>query len=440
MAKISIFGLGYVGCVSAACFADEGNTIIGIDVNPVKVDLINSGKSPIVEPGLDEKIKSQVKAGKLTAAQNSKDAVLNTDISLVCVGTPSDPHGGILLKYLEHVAGEIGEALKEKNSYHVIAFRSTMVPGTAENILVPLLEKSSGKKVGKDFGVCVNPEFLRESTAISDFYNPPKTLIGEFDTQSGDVIASLYANIKAPIVRTKIEIAEMIKYANNIFHGVKVCFANEIGNLCKELEIDSHKVMEIFCMDTQLNLSPYYLKPGFAFGGSCLTKDLRAMLNVAHKEFLEIPLLESVIQSNEHQIIRAYELIKNIGKKNVGILGLSFKADTDDLRESPMVILSERLIGRGYSLKIYDKNVSLSKLLGANKEFIEREIPHISSLMYKDIDEVINSSDIIVVGNKSPEFKTALLSITDKNKIVIDLVRIIDEQEEIRCTYEGICW
>lgn len=440
MANISIFGLGYVGCVSAACFAGEGYKVIGVDVSSIKVGLINSGRSPIVEPGLDDKIKEQVDLKNLSATEDSKYAVLNTDISLVCVGTPSDKNGGINLSYLKNVSAEIGSALKEKADYHVITFRSTMVPGTVENELIPVLESSSGKKAGADFGVCINPEFLREGTAIADFYTPPKTLIGEFDKKSGDVLSGIYSKINAPIIRTEIKVAEMIKYANNIFHGVKVCFGNEIGNLCKELSIDSHKVMDIFCKDTQLNLSPYYLKPGFAFGGSCLTKDLRAMLNVAHKNFLNIPMLDSVLKSNDQQISHAYELIKKTGKKKIGLLGLSFKANTDDLRESPNVILAERLIGRGFELKIYDKSVSIAKLMGANKQYIEQEIPHISSLMVQDISEIINDCDVIVVGNKAAEFKEQLLKITDKEKMIIDLVRIIDSQDQIKCGYEGICW
>ncbi len=437
--KISVFGLGYVGCISAACFAEMGHDVIGVDVKPEKVDLFGKGKSPIVEPELDDILERAVEKNKLRATTDVIEAVNYSDVSLICVGTPSNSLGGIETSYLERVSEQIGAALKAKNGFHVVAYRSTMIPGTIENTLIPILEESSGKRSGKEFGVCIIPEFLREGTAVRDFYQPPMTLIGAADQKSAQQVKVLFSGIKAPLIETDIKTAAMIKYANNTFHGLKICFANEIGNYCKELGIDSHRVMEIFCMDKVLNLGNYYLKPGFAFGGSCLTKDLRALLNTAHTRFLELPLLESILKSNEQQIKRGFHIIEGYGKKRIGMLGLSFKAGTDDLRESPLVILTERLIGKGYQVKVYDENVMLARLIGANREYIEREIPHIADLMTSDLDDLLQHAEVIVVGNKNPAFKK-ILSKTSPDQIVVDLVRIIDSPDEIPAVYEGVCW
>lgn len=435
--KISVFGIGYVGCVSAACFAKEGHGVIGVDVNPVKVGIINDGRSPIVEPGVGELIGDGIRAGTLSATTSSHDAVHGSDISLICVGTPSNPNGSLDLKYVTRVCEEIGEALKTKSARHVVVIRSTMLPGTIEGTVVPALESSSGKKAGVDFGVCINPEFLREGTSLKDFYAPPFTLIGADDEVTAELVKQLYQNVDAPVYVTSTKTAEMIKYVCNCFHGLKVSFANEIGNICKELGVDSHDVMEIFCHDTKLNLSPYYLKPGFAFGGSCLPKDLRAMTYKAKELDVETPVLSSILPSNRIQIERAINMVTATGKKRVGVLGFSFKAGTDDLRESPMVVLIETLIGKGYSLSIYDRDVSLAKLFGANKEYIEREIPHISQLMQGSITDVIESADVVLVGNKSDEFKQIEGKLRN-DQILIDLVRLFKQTSSEN--YRGICW
>jgi len=435
--KLSIFGLGYVGCVSAACFAKEGHEVIGVDVSATKVAIINEGESPIVESGIGDLIKSMVASGKLRATTDTDDAIGNSDVTLICVGTPSNPNGSLDLTYVKRVCEQIGERLKTKSERHVVVVRSTMLPGSISEVVIPALEYSSGKKIGSDFAVCINPEFLREGTSLKDFYAPPFTLIGVDDEESAKTLRSLYASIDAPLYSASVKTAEMIKYVCNCFHALKVSFANEIGNICKALSVDSHEVMDIFCQDTKLNLSPYYLKPGFAFGGSCLPKDLRAINYKAKQLDVEVPILSSILRSNKLQIDRAIEMILATNKKRIGVLGFSFKAGTDDLRESPMVTLIETLIGKGYELSIYDRDVSLARLFGANKEYIERQIPHISQLMRPTIGQVVEFADVIVLGNKSQEFKD--LDLTKKDgPLVIDLVRLFERRSDN--SYEGICW
>jgi GDP-mannose 6-dehydrogenase len=436
--KLSIFGLGYVGCVSAACFADNGNDVIGVDVNPTKVEIINAGKSPIVEEGIEELIRKVVKATRLTATTDAELAIRNSDLSLVCVGTPSNPNGSLHLRHVEQVCREIGSALKTKETRHIVAIRSTMLPGTVDNTVVPALEATSGKKAGKDFGICINPEFLREGSSLKDFYSPPFTLIGAEDEETATAVRRLYAPINAPVYVTSLKTAEMAKYVSNCFHALKVSFANEIGNICKALQIDSHEVMHVFCQDTKLNLSSYYLKPGFAFGGSCLPKDLRAIKYKAKELDVEVPVLSAILPSNRLQIERAVEMVTRSGKKRVGVLGFSFKAGTDDLRESPMVTLIETLIGKGFELAIYDRDVSLARLVGANKEYIEREIPHISRLMRDTIDGVLTDSEIIVIGNRAEEFRLVEERL-HANQQLIDLVRLFDGRTSNE-NYQGICW
>src|SRR6476661_3959217 len=362
--KICVLGLGYVGAVSAGLLAKEGHEVIGVDPERAKVDLINEGRSPIIEKDLGEIISEQVQAGRLHAATVVEDAVRHTDLVFVCVGTPSQSNGGIDLRYIRRVCEQIGSTLASHPGAPVIVFRSTMLPGTMRNVVIPMLEKFSGKRAGEEFGVCINPEFLREGTAVHDFYHPPKTVVGEVNKASGDVLANLYGKLPAPMVRTDIETAEMVKYADNCWHALKVGFANEIGSLCKALDVDAHRVMEIFCQDQKLNLSPYYLKPGFAFGGSCLPKDLRALLYKAKTLDVSLPLLNSLMYSNGEQIEQGIAMVLAAHRKKVGILGFSFKAGTDDLRESPMVELAERLIGKGYELRVYDRNVSLAAVHG----------------------------------------------------------------------------
>ena len=435
--KISIFGIGYVGCVSAACFAHAGHDVTGVDVNPTKVDIINSGKSPIVEPQMNELIHDVVKAGKLRATTDSMEAVKSSDVSLVCVGTPSKPNGSLDLGHVARVCEEIGAALATKDTHHTIVIRSTMLPGSIETVAQPALEKTSRKKAGKDFGLCVNPEFLREGTSVKDFYAPPFTLIGADDEETAKIISSLYANIDAPVFNTTIKTAEMVKYVCNCFHALKVSFANEIGNICKALELDSHEVMKVFCADTKLNLSPYYLKPGFAFGGSCLPKDLRAVSYKAKELDVEVPLLSAITATNKLQVEKALDMVLNTGNKQVGVLGFSFKAGTDDLRESPMVTLIETLLGKGLDLVIYDRDVSLARLFGSNKAYIEEEIPHIAKLMRGSIDEVLNAANTIVIGNRSEEFRQ-IESRLRPDQTVIDLVRLFDRTSGNG--YQGICW
>ena len=436
--RISVFGLGYVGCVSAACFAKEGHQVIGVDVNESKVGIINSGKSPIVEPGIGELIEEMVFLGTLRATNDSVEAVLSTDVSMVCVGTPSNPNGSLDLTYIKRVCQEIGAALERKPERHIVVLRSTMLPGTIYDVVVPTLEVYSGKKAGVGFGVCINPEFLREGTSLLDFYSPPFTLIGADDEETAIVIKRLYQGVEATTHVIGVKAAEMVKYACNCFHALKVGFANEIGNIAASLNIDSHVVMDVFSKDTKLNLSPYYLKPGFAFGGSCLPKDLRAMVYKARELDIETPVLQSILRSNRAQIDRAIDMVLRTKKKRIGILGFSFKAGTDDLRESPVVLLIETLIGKGMQLSIYDRDVSIAKLFGANKEYIEREIPHISQLMCASVQEVLEKSDVIVIGNKSDEFLSIAESLRD-DQMVIDLVRLFQD----RTTgpgYTGICW
>jgi GDP-mannose 6-dehydrogenase len=436
--KLSIFGLGYVGSVSAACFGRDGHQVIGVDVNPAKVAIINSGRSPIVEPQLEELIADAVAAKRLRATTDAADAIANSDASLVCVGTPGNLNGSLDLTYIKGSCREIGVALASIDRDHVVVVRSTLLPGSIERYVIPTLEVYSGKRAGKDFGVAINPEFLREGTSVYDFDNPPFTLIGADDEHVSSLVGHLYSRLKAPLVTLRIKEAEMVKYACNCFHALKVAFANEIGNICKPLEVDSHRVMDVFCQDTKLNLSPYYLKPGFAFGGSCLPKDLRAITYKAKELDVEIPLLSSVLLSNERQIERAIDMILRTGRKNIGVLGLSFKPGTDDLRESPLVTVIERLLGKGVKLAIYDRHVHLARLFGANKEYIEREIPHISELMRPDLEAVVDASDVIVVGNKSEEF-LRLTDLLRNDQIVIDLVRLFDTTPPVG-SYTGIAW
>ena len=436
--KISIFGLGYVGSVSAACFAKEGHEVLGVDVNSTKVEIINRGQSPIVEEGINELIGEMVSAKRLRATTDAAQAVRETEVSLVCVGTPSNTNGSLDLGYIKRTCQEIGAALETKREPHTVVMRSTMLPGSMEQVVVPALEVYSGRKAGRNLGVCINPEFLREGTSLKDFYAPPFTLIGCDDEDTAALVRRLYSNIKAPLYVTSLKAAEMVKYACNCFHALKVTFANEIGNICKGLQIDSHEVMEVFCQDTKLNLSPYYLKPGFAFGGSCLPKDLRAINYKAKELDVEVPVLSSIMQSNRLQVERALEMILRTGKRKVGVLGFSFKAGTDDLRESPMVSLIEALIGKGIQLDIYDRDVSLARLFGANKEYIEREIPHISQLMRANISEVLEAAEVLVIGNKAEEFHQ-IESQLRSDQTVIDLVRLFDGRQT-EGSYQGICW
>lgn len=436
--KVTIFGLGYVGTVSAGCLASAGHEVLGVDPVQTKVDLINSGLSPIIEADIGEIIAAAVSNCRLRATCDVMQAVQDTDLSFVCVGTPSQPNGNLDLRYIERVCEQIGQALKEKDEWHTVVIRSTILPGTMCQTVIPALERTSGKTAGVDFGVCHNPEFLREGSAVKDFHCPPKTVIGELDQVSGDLLAQLYAGIPGPVIRTDLKTAEMVKYSDNSWHALKIGFANEIGNLCKAFDIDAHEVMKIFCQDQKLNISSAYLLPGFAFGGSCLPKDLRALAYRAKMHDLELPILNSILDSNQRQVARGLQLIMDKGHKRVGVLGFSFKAGTDDLRESPVIEVTERLLGKGYDLRIYDKNVNIASLVGANRDFILNRIPHISKLMVGDIDDVLDHAQTVVIGNKDPEFGTVPDRLRD-DQVLVDFVRVNGRRSEVG-KYDGICW
>lgn len=440
--RVSVLGLGYVGCVSAACLAELGNTVIGLDVDERKLAPLREGRSPIVEPGLAELVKKGVDEGRLTVTDEYESAIRGSDVSLVCVGTPSTDSGSPNLDYTRRVCSQIAAVIARKDDFHTVVFRSTIPPGTVEDEMIPILERESGKKEGEDFGVCFNPEFLREASAVKDFYKPPKIVIGERTpgSRAGDVLAELYETIDAPLARVQIRVSEMVKYADNCFHALKVCFANEIGNLCKAVGVpDSHQVMKVFCLDTQLNLSPYYLKPGFAFGGSCLPKDLRAVVRMSHETGIECPVLSAALPSNQIQIERAVEYIRQTGKRKVGVLGMSFKAETDDLRESPIIQVVSTLIGKGYELCIYDRNISWTELFGSNLGFLEHELPYAEKIKAESVDELLERSEIIVVANPADEFKDVPRRMRG-DQVMVDLVRILDDPSEATGEYIGISW
>lgn len=434
--NVSIFGLGYVGCVGAACLAKLGHKVIGVDVNENKVRLMNEGKPTIIEEGIAELCQEAHDKGLMSATTVAAEAIAQTEISFIVVGTPSSKEGHLNLNYIYTVAGRIGRALKDKEGFHIVAIRSTVLPGTNKKV-GEILEQESGKKRNVDFTVVSNPEFLREGTSVKDYFNPPLTLIGTDNKVAEEKFRELYKDIHAEFISTDIEVAEMMKYVNNTYHALKIVFGNEVGNICKGLNIDSHKVMEIFCKDKQLNISPYYFKPGFAYGGSCLPKDMKALKTLAHDLYVDVPVIESIFQSNENQKRNAVEAIVNKGKRKVGILGLSFKAGTDDLRCSPIVDVVEQLLGKGFEIRIYDKNVKVSELTGTNKDFIMAKIPHLQHFVTDDLDTVCRNSDVLVVTNKEKEFADVLEKYP--HKIIIDLVRQWKEVD-YNGIYEGLSW
>ena len=431
---IAVFGLGYVGAVSAACLANQGHNVIGIDSNPTKAELIARGKSPVVEKDLAGLIARAVAAGRLRASTDPRAAIRESDLALVCVGTPSRANGDLDLTYVKRVCEEIAQELRDKETFSAVVIRSTVLPGTLRNLVIPTLEAGSGKKAGIDFGVGLFPEFLRESTAVQDFHHPPKVVIAATDHRTRTMLQSLNAGFDAPRICTEIEIAELVKYADNTWHALKVAFANEIGSISKALGIDGGAVMDVFCQDIKLNISPYYLRPGFAFGGSCLPKDVRALTYKARSLDLDLPLINSILPSNRTHIDRAVQMVLDREERNVGVLGLSFKAGTDDLRESPVVELVERLLGKGHEIRIFDHNVNLSRLVGANRAYIYQHLPHIAKLLVDDVDEVVNHGGTIVIGNRDRYFAEVIgrLNMSDR---VIDLVRI-----DAQGAYNGICW
>jgi len=431
--------MGYVGCVSAACLAKGGHDVIGVDVAATKVEMLKRGQSPVIEKDMEELIRSAVDEGRLTATDSAAEAIGKSDLSLICVGTPSKPNNSLNLDYVERVCREIGEALRDKTTAHTVCVRSTMVPGSVEGVVVPSLEAGLGTASGLPdrVRVAINPEFLREGSAVSDYFNPPKTVVGADDEAAADQVLALYEGIHAPVIKTSLATAEMVKYVDNVYHALKIAFANEVGTLSKALGVDSHDVMRIFCSDTKLNISKAYLSPGFAFGGSCLPKDVRALLYKGRSRDVDTPLLSAILPSNDMQIRRAIQMIQAHGKKKLAFLGLSFKPGTDDLRESPLVILIETFIGKGYDIRIFDHNVSLARLVGANKAYIEKEIPHISSLLVSEIKDAVDFGEILVVGHGSEAFEKAVKA--SSGKIVIDLVRLFDSPPE-GLEYEGFNW
>jgi len=435
--RISIFGLGYVGAVCAGCLSARGHDVVGVDISATKIDLINNGKSPIVEPGLEVLLQQGLNSGHLRGTTDVADAIRDTEVSFICVGTPSKKNGDLELDYIEGVCREIGFAMRNKPERHTVVVRSTVLPGTVKNVVIPILEDCSGKKAGVDFGVAVNPEFLRESTAIKDYDFPPMTVIGELDTASGDLLESIYSELDAPVIRKDIDVAEMIKYTCNVWHATKVTFANEIGNIAKAVGVDGREVMDVICQDHKLNLSKYYMKPGFAFGGSCLPKDVRALSYRAGSLDVEAPLIGSLMRSNVVQVQNAFDIISSYDKRKVALLGLSFKSGTDDLRESPLVELAEMLIGKGFELSIYDSNVEYARVYGANKDYIESKIPHVSSLLNSDFDAVVDNAEIIVIGNGDERFAPLAQQALD-GKHVVDLVGFMPTAS--RTGAEGICW
>lgn len=438
--RVSIFGLGYVGAVAAACIADSGHEVIATDKEEVKVRCINEGRSPIIEEQLPELIKKGKETGTLRATLSCEEAVMNSDISMICVGTPSNKDGSLKLDYVEAVCREIGEVIKNKKEFHVVCLRSTCVPGTGRNLAIPALEKASGKKEGVDFGFCNNPEFLRESTAVYDYYNPPKIVVGADNDKTAQMVMSLYDGIEAPRVVTELIVSEGVKYADNAWHAMKVGFANELGNILKELGVDSHKVMNIFFKDTKLNISKAYLLPGFAFGGSCLPKDVRAIRASGNARGVKTPIFDALLEANDEQVRRAHEMIKKSGAKTIGLMGLAFKAGTDDLRESPLVTLADLLVKDGYELAIYDPCVhEAANMDGANRTYIREGIPHISKYLVSTPAELLKKAELFVVGNHGEDFSNILAQAND-NRPVIDLVRLKDGTAEGRSGYTGICW
>lgn len=434
--KISIFGLGYVGCVGAACMAKLGHHVIGTDISEKKVGLINQGRATIVEAEIDDYIREAFASGRLEGTTDVAYAVRNSEISFIAVGTPSSKNGHLNLSYIYDAARQIGEALAEKQEFHIIVIRSTVLPGTNAKV-GQIIEEVSGKKRGESFTVVSNPEFLREGTAVRDYMNPPLTLVGTDHPWAEQKIRALYKDIPGEFISTDIEVAEIMKYVNNTFHGLKIVFANEVGNVCKALGIDSHKVMDIFCKDKQLNISPYYFKPGFAYGGSCLPKDSRAFVTLAHDLYVDVPVIQAINPSNELQKKRAIEIIESKGRKKIGILGLSFKAGTDDLRCSPIIDVIEALFGKGYDIHIYDRNVAVSQKTNTNEDYIAAKLPHFYDRISDDLDAVCAASDVLVVTNRESEFS----SIPQRypNKVIVDLVRQFRELDYAG-NYEGISW
>lgn len=437
--KISVFGLGYVGTVSLACLARDGHEMTGVDIDPGKLELLRSGQAPIVETGIQELTRAVIRGGTVTVTDCVRDAILTTDLSFVCVGTPARGNGNQDLSAITRIAGQIGAVLPEKGSHHVIVIRSTVKPGTVEEIIQPVIEASSGLQAGRDFSLCFQPEFLREGTSVNDYDHPPLTVVGTGDEYAVDVLRSVFGHLPCEFVHTSVRTAEMLKYACNAFHAMKVTFANEIGRVSQAVGVDPQEVMKLLCMDRQLNISTAYLRPGFAFGGSCLPKDLKALLYLAKNNDIELPMLASILPSNAAHIEHAIDSVLSTGKRSIGMIGLSFKSGTDDLRESPLVIMAERFIGKGLQLCIYDPVVNVARLIGANRRFIEESIPHIASLMTDDLDTLVRNADVLIVGMKSSDVLATLKAHTRPDQLLLDIAGLADRDAH-RAGYRGVCW
>lgn len=437
--KVSIFGLGYVGAVSAGCLVRDGHQVWGCDIDQTKLDLLASGQTPIIEEGMQALIADAASSGRLHVTTQAAEALGATEISLICVGTPSLKTGGQDLTAVKRLAEQLGDALRSKDTFHVFVVRSTVLPGTVEGIVKPILEARSGKKAGKGFGLAFQPEFLREGTSIKDYDNPPFTVVGVLDSGAEQALRNLFGHLPCEFVVTTIESAEMLKMCCNTFHALKITFANEVGRVCQSLGVDSHMVMDLLVKDRQLNISPAYLKPGFAFGGSCLPKDVRALLNVARTNDVEIPMLAGILPSNQIHIEQAVDWVLGTGKRSIGMIGLAFKSGTDDLRESPLVTMVERFIGKGMELKIFDPEVNISRLVGANRRYIEETIPHIGALMHKDAQEVVQGSQVLIVGLRNKAVLEVLHSHLRDDHLVLDLVNL-PQRDQLRGEYRGVCW
>jgi GDP-mannose 6-dehydrogenase len=437
--NVSIFGLGYVGAVSLACLARDGHRVIGVDIDRTKRDLIAAGKTPVVEAGMVELMAQVVASGRVSVTQDVERAVHESDISLVCVGTPSAANGSQDQSALRRIAQQIGGALRHKRDGHVVVFRSTVVPGTVEEALRPLLERESGKQAGSGFHLCFQPEFLREGSSIRDYDHPPFTIVGSASAEGADALRALFGHLPCQFVVTSVRAAETVKYCCNNFHALKITFANETARLCEALGVDAFEVMDLVCRDTQLNVSPAYLRPGFAFGGSCLPKDLRATLYLAKTRDVELPMLSALLASNRVHLEHALQKVLDTQCRRVGLLGLAFKAGTDDLRESPLVLLAEQLIGKGLSVLVYDPNVHLSNLLGSNRAFIDRHLPHIGRLIRSELAEVVSHSDVIVAAISDDATVDALTTLLRPNQLLLDVVGI-RARERLNCRHAGLCW
>jgi GDP-mannose 6-dehydrogenase len=437
--KISIFGLGYVGAVSLACLARDGHQMTGVDIDSAKLEMLRRGQAPIVETGIQELTRSVSRSGRVTVTDSVRDAILATDVSFVCVGTPARANGSQNLDAITRIAQQIGAVLPEKTTRHVIVIRSTVKPGTVEEVIRPALEAASGLEAGVDFSLCFQPEFLREGTSIHDYDHPPLSVVGASDPQGVAVLRGIFGHLPCEFVQTSIRTAEMMKYACNVFHALKVTFANEMGRICQAASVDPHEVMRLLCMDRQLNISPAYLRPGFAFGGSCLPKDLKALMYLAKSADVDVPMLAGIAPSNAAHIEHAIEQVLASGRRRVGMIGLSFKAGTDDLRESPLVIMAERFIGKGLQLSIYDPQVNVARLIGANRRFIEDSIPHIASVMTSDVEQLVREADVLVVATRTPEVLVALQACTRPEQLLLD-VALLPDREAHQAQYRGVCW